>query len=585
MVKFKLSVAGLATLMMCGSLFAAEPAGRVLILQGSAVAVRASQEIPLARGAQVQSGDLVKVADGSSLQIRFVDESVVALRAGTQFQIKNFKFSETGEQDRSVFGLLKGGMRTITGIIGKRNPKNYSLEADTATIGIRGTHYTAVRCAADCTNDDGTQAEDGLYGSVTDGRIVVVNQAGETEFGRDQYFMVAGPDVAPRSLIAPPGFLRERIASLARNSSANQQESAGAEITAGVSMGAVQNSESVVPAQQLLSSIGSEHGMRVSYDPAEQSGVQKYVHVISHETGGSDPSGGVVMPVDPVTPGGGTTTPGGVVVPPDTVTPPPPPPSGGTNLSFAFVESWVEMSPGLEGSAGAVEYNFSDATAASAGGYDFVNYAQSTGQSMVDLFMNAQTINTPEETIQKSAAVNTGYNSAGNVSWGRHFESGTEIASGYSWDGNYHWAIGDPVISMPTSGVFTYNAVGGTNPTNQNGQVAGTMTNRGSWRVDFGGMTIATLQPITWNMPTGTSFTVSVPQQAFQIFSYSPSTGVGVKVVDIGVVNTSCTGGCNSVSSEVGVAFMGANAEAMGASISTMNGLSEAISSVQVYQR
>jgi hypothetical protein len=62
MVKNTLSSASLALLLAWGSSYAAEPAGRVLLLQGSALAVRGTQEVPLARGVTVETGDLQLVA-------------------------------------------------------------------------------------------------------------------------------------------------------------------------------------------------------------------------------------------------------------------------------------------------------------------------------------------------------------------------------------------------------------------------------------------------------------------------------------------------------------------------------------------
>ena len=46
----------------------------------------------------------------------------------------------------AFFSLLKGGFRTVSGLIGKINHEDYSVATPVATIGIRGTDYLTVLC-------------------------------------------------------------------------------------------------------------------------------------------------------------------------------------------------------------------------------------------------------------------------------------------------------------------------------------------------------------------------------------------------------------------------------------------------------
>ena len=186
------------------------PAGKVLVVAGSATLERAGQQLPLQVGAAVESGDILAVGDKSTLQVRFTDESVVALRANSQFKIENYRFDKNADSDRSLMGLLKGGMRTITGLIGKTNNKNYSVQTATATIGIRGTHFAVVSCNNDCSRPDGTPEANGTFGSVTDGRITVSNASGSKEFGQQDTFFVSSANTAPVQLLAPPAILSDK---------------------------------------------------------------------------------------------------------------------------------------------------------------------------------------------------------------------------------------------------------------------------------------------------------------------------------------------------------------------------------------
>ena len=230
-----------------------QPAGRVLLSVGEVVAERGGQRVPLALNAPVFQGDTIRLGPSSNAQVRLSDQSVVALRERTAFRIDEYKF-EGGEEGRGIFTLLAGGMRTVTGLIGRAVGQrgNYAVNTPTSTIGIRGTHYTLVHCDNDCnapsasallaqagggTATDaplqlaqagGPAVANGTYGGVTDGRISaapnLAPQLGR-EFGHDEYFFVANANSAPQSLIAPPSFLHDRLSGQSRTQGQKGTES------------------------------------------------------------------------------------------------------------------------------------------------------------------------------------------------------------------------------------------------------------------------------------------------------------------------------------------------------------------------
>jgi hypothetical protein len=190
------------------SALAQEAAGRVLTSVGDVAIVRGGQRIAAPAGTQVRAGDSLQLGAQSSAQVRFTDESIVALRPDTEFKVSEYQFNaQDSAAGRAFFSLLKGGMRTVTGLIGRRNQANYGVTTLTSTIGIRGTHYVLVECAGNCLNANGSTAANGTYGAVTDGRIGVTNQAGERVFGANEFFHVPSPSTLPQPLLAPPSFV------------------------------------------------------------------------------------------------------------------------------------------------------------------------------------------------------------------------------------------------------------------------------------------------------------------------------------------------------------------------------------------
>jgi hypothetical protein len=67
------------------------------------------------------------------------------------------------KRDGFMMRLVKGGLRAVTGLIGKRNPNNVRMRAGTATIGIRGTHWGVMCVGEDTCQSGGSDAEDDAW--------------------------------------------------------------------------------------------------------------------------------------------------------------------------------------------------------------------------------------------------------------------------------------------------------------------------------------------------------------------------------------------------------------------------------------
>ena len=124
--------------MAAGQVLAA--AARVDFVYGNVtVAGLDGREQPLARGADLDNGDTVRTWEGRA-QLRFTDGAYVSLQPQSEFAIRDYRFDgKTDGTERGFFGLLKGAMRAVTGLVGRVNRDQYQITTPTATIGIRGT--------------------------------------------------------------------------------------------------------------------------------------------------------------------------------------------------------------------------------------------------------------------------------------------------------------------------------------------------------------------------------------------------------------------------------------------------------------
>jgi hypothetical protein len=190
----------------------AETVGRVLLAAGDALAVRDGKQVRLLFNAPIESKDVLRTGNASSLQVRFIDDGMISLRENSEFVIEEYRFS--GKEDgseRGFFNLVKGGFRAVTGAIGKTQNANYKVRTETATIGIRGTDYAARDCRGDC----GSGVKNGLYGTVMGmssgtNQVTLTNNTGEHVFGISQNFYVSDANSVPQQLLQPPTFVSVR---------------------------------------------------------------------------------------------------------------------------------------------------------------------------------------------------------------------------------------------------------------------------------------------------------------------------------------------------------------------------------------
>lgn len=132
----------LATLLISGTAFA--QVATLVELKGTAQAIPAVG-VPrdLRQGDSINQGETVATKAMTTAVIRFEDGQIVALTQNSRFAITNYTYNKMEPAKSSILlSLLDGGMRAVTGLIGKAKPENVTYKAANATIGIRGTDVT-----------------------------------------------------------------------------------------------------------------------------------------------------------------------------------------------------------------------------------------------------------------------------------------------------------------------------------------------------------------------------------------------------------------------------------------------------------
>src|SRR5882672_7473052 len=97
---------------------------------------------PVRQGDEFLQGETISTGANSAVVLKFDDGQVVALTANSRMTITAYQYNPATESGNVLLSLVTGGMRAITGLIGRRSPNQVAYRAASATIGIRGTDGT-----------------------------------------------------------------------------------------------------------------------------------------------------------------------------------------------------------------------------------------------------------------------------------------------------------------------------------------------------------------------------------------------------------------------------------------------------------
>jgi hypothetical protein len=185
------------------SIDALAAAATVTNLNGTVSARKADGSMRLlSQQSEVDAGESITTEKNSFARLKFSDGGEITLRPETTIAIDSYRFeADKPEQDNLFFTMVKGGLRTITGLVGKRGNRDaYRNKTAIATIGIRGTDYGSLLCDSNC-----GKLPDGQYIDVKQGKINVVNTAGNLDVEVGQFAYVKDANTAPVLLPGDPG--------------------------------------------------------------------------------------------------------------------------------------------------------------------------------------------------------------------------------------------------------------------------------------------------------------------------------------------------------------------------------------------
>jgi hypothetical protein len=118
---------------------AEDVAGTVTRLKSTAVAMQDALPRPLKVGDKILRGDVISTGAGARLEMKMLDDAVMTLGEKTIFVV--IDYITGGAEPNAAMRLLQGAFSAVSGNMMKTAGAQFTVETETATIGIRGTTF------------------------------------------------------------------------------------------------------------------------------------------------------------------------------------------------------------------------------------------------------------------------------------------------------------------------------------------------------------------------------------------------------------------------------------------------------------
>lgn len=131
-------VAALGVLASSLSIQAIAASGQFTYVAGNVQVESGGRRVVAIRGMEVNPGDVIIAGADGMAQLSMIDLAKLSLRSNSQLRIERYQ-KTASDQDGAILSLLRGTMRTFTGLLSGANREKYLMKTRVATVGIRGS--------------------------------------------------------------------------------------------------------------------------------------------------------------------------------------------------------------------------------------------------------------------------------------------------------------------------------------------------------------------------------------------------------------------------------------------------------------
>ena len=131
-----------AALLACTShTLAADEAGTVKTLKGTATIERNGSKAPATIGSRIQTSDRISTGAESSIGITLRDNTLLSAGPNAVLELKQFAFNPTTHAGTIDATVQRGSLGVVSGKIAKASPEQVRFNTPSVSLGVRGTEF------------------------------------------------------------------------------------------------------------------------------------------------------------------------------------------------------------------------------------------------------------------------------------------------------------------------------------------------------------------------------------------------------------------------------------------------------------
>lgn len=125
------------------------PVGEAEFVRGTVAVERSGRDVRmLGKGEAIFQGDTIQTSGNSFTVLFFNDGTKITIRPDSSLGID--VYSNDGDNPMADLSLQRGGVKISTGDIGRKNPDNFKVHTDKATVKASEADYTVRVCGEEC---------------------------------------------------------------------------------------------------------------------------------------------------------------------------------------------------------------------------------------------------------------------------------------------------------------------------------------------------------------------------------------------------------------------------------------------------
>lgn len=117
--------------------------GTIMALTGKADVIRDTKTLIASSGMDLQQGDEIVTQLKTKVQVLLYDDTAITIGPKSSFSFVDYVY-DGSKNSRLTMQSTRGFFRSVTGKIGKLAPERFKVKTNIATIGVRGTDFSAL---------------------------------------------------------------------------------------------------------------------------------------------------------------------------------------------------------------------------------------------------------------------------------------------------------------------------------------------------------------------------------------------------------------------------------------------------------